>query len=136
MAAQIIPTDDTPGADEAHVIYFIDRALATFDHEQQPAYVRGLAELRNKVAAMFPGKDSLAALPNEQQIELLTAIESTAFFERVRVHTVMGFLSDPSYGGNFNQVGWKLIGMENAPVHNRPFGYYDAEAEKEKSGDH
>jgi gluconate 2-dehydrogenase gamma chain len=31
MAAQIIPTDDTPGAREAHVIYFIDRALSA-DH--------------------------------------------------------------------------------------------------------
>ena len=30
IAAQIIPTDDTPGAREARVIYFIDRALATF----------------------------------------------------------------------------------------------------------
>ena len=28
--AQIVPSDDTPGAREAGVIYFIDRALATF----------------------------------------------------------------------------------------------------------
>ena len=30
IAAQIIPTDDTPGAREAGVVYFVDRALATF----------------------------------------------------------------------------------------------------------
>ena len=30
VAAQIIPTDDTPGAREAGVVHFIDRALATF----------------------------------------------------------------------------------------------------------
>ena len=30
VAAQIIPTDDSPGAREAGVVYFIDRALATF----------------------------------------------------------------------------------------------------------
>ena len=30
MAAQIIPTDSTPGAREAHVIVFIDRILSTF----------------------------------------------------------------------------------------------------------
>src|SRR6266536_1771195 len=30
VAAQIIPTDDTPGAREAGVVYFIDRVLATF----------------------------------------------------------------------------------------------------------
>src|SRR5215467_8797264 len=31
MTAQIIPTDGTPGAREAHCMYFIDRALSTFD---------------------------------------------------------------------------------------------------------
>src|SRR5882672_1763872 len=30
VAAQIIPTDDSPGAREAGVVYFIDRALGTF----------------------------------------------------------------------------------------------------------
>ena len=30
VAAQIIPTDDTPGAREAGVVYFIDRALGSF----------------------------------------------------------------------------------------------------------
>ena len=30
MAAQIIPTDETPGAREAQVVNFIDRALVTF----------------------------------------------------------------------------------------------------------
>jgi gluconate 2-dehydrogenase gamma chain len=135
MAAQIIPADETPGAREAHVVYFIDRALVTFDHEQQVAYAQGLVELRGKVAAMFTGSASFAALSSERQIQLLTAIEKTDFFERVRVHTIMGFLSDPSYGGNFDQIGWKLIGMENAAVHTRPFGYYDAEDAKEKSGE-
>jgi hypothetical protein len=31
MTDQIIPTDDTPGAREARCLYFIDRALSTFD---------------------------------------------------------------------------------------------------------
>jgi Gluconate 2-dehydrogenase subunit 3 len=30
VTAQIVPTDDSPGAREAGVVYFIDRALATF----------------------------------------------------------------------------------------------------------
>jgi hypothetical protein len=36
MAAQIIPTDSTPGAREARVINFIDRALVTFDEDAKP----------------------------------------------------------------------------------------------------
>src|SRR5258707_945594 len=38
MAAQIIPTDESPGAREAHCLYFIDRALSTFAKASQPAY--------------------------------------------------------------------------------------------------
>ena len=34
MAAQIIPTDHEPGAREARVVSFIDRALVTFDRER------------------------------------------------------------------------------------------------------
>ena len=33
ITARIIPTDDMPGAKEAGVVYFIDRALATFASE-------------------------------------------------------------------------------------------------------
>src|SRR5574342_163674 len=35
MAAQIIPTDSTPGAREARVINFIDRALVTFEGDSR-----------------------------------------------------------------------------------------------------
>ena len=37
MAAQIIPTDETPGAREARVIQFIDRALSAADAAALPA---------------------------------------------------------------------------------------------------
>ena len=47
MAAQIIPTDATPGAREARVIVFIDRILNTFEKGAQPAYTKGLGELAN-----------------------------------------------------------------------------------------
>ncbi|HLV89362.1 MAG TPA: gluconate 2-dehydrogenase subunit 3 family protein [Candidatus Sulfotelmatobacter sp.] len=133
VAAQIIPSDDTPGAREARVVYFIDRALTTFDRDQQSTYTNGLEELDKTVADMFPGKAQFSSLSNEEQIKLLTAIEKTEFFERVRVHTIMGFVADPSYGGNFNQIGWKLIGFENQSMHQAPFGYYDAEAAKQNS---
>jgi gluconate 2-dehydrogenase gamma chain len=128
MAAQIIPSDDGPGAREARVLYFIDRALTTFDREQQSVYMQGLKSLHEKVGQKFPGKESFAALSSHEQIELLKAIETTDFFEQVRVHTIMGFLSDPSHGGNFEEVGWKLIGFKNLAMNPTPFGYYDGEA--------
>ena len=46
MAAEIIPTDDLPGAREAGVIWFIDGALAGYHRDQQTLYREGLADLR------------------------------------------------------------------------------------------
>jgi gluconate 2-dehydrogenase gamma chain len=128
MAERIIPGDaESPGAREAGVVYFIDRALATFDRERQPLYKEGLAMLQARTREMFPGATLFSQLKPEQQIQLLTAIEKTDFFEAVRVHTIMGFLADPSYGGNRGQAGWKLIGFEARSTFKPPFGYYDAE---------
>ena len=43
VAAQIIPSDDTPGSREAGVVSFMDRALATFFARLAPDYRRALA---------------------------------------------------------------------------------------------
>jgi len=126
MAAQIVPTDDSPGAREAGVIYFIDRALTTFERQQRSVYKEGLSFLQSRTQEIFPGSTQFSKLNSDQQIQLLTAIERTDFFETVRVHTIMGFLADPSYGGNRDEIGWKLIGFEQRPSFEPPFGYYDA----------
>lgn len=127
IAAQIIPTDDTPGAREAHAIFFIDRALTTFDKDKQAAYTKGLKELQVKQKKLFPKAASFSALSSEQQIALLKKIEKTDFFNLVRAHTVVGCFCDPEYGGNFNGTGWKLIGFEDRFNYKPPFGYYDRE---------
>src|SRR5579864_5471338 len=75
IAAQIIPTDETPGAREAGVIYFIDHALSTFDKDSQEHYRQGLADLQAKRAAMFPGSTNIATLTPEQQLVLVKSID-------------------------------------------------------------
>ena len=105
LAAQIIPSDDGPGAKEAGVIYFIDRALATFDRDQRELYRSGLATVRPTGS--------------------IASIEHTEFFEALRRHVVMGFLASPAWGGNRDKVGWKLIGFDDAGAFQPPFGYYD-----------
>ena len=120
IAARIIPNDETPGADQAGVIWFIDRALAGYDQDKRELYKRGLAETQAKRAAMFPGSTNIASLTASQQIALLEAIEATEFFNQVRFHTVLGFFSHP--------VGFKLIGVEHSMQYQPPFGFYDAEA--------
>jgi gluconate 2-dehydrogenase gamma chain len=128
IAGQIIPDDDTPGAEAAGVIWFIDGALAGYDRDKREIYQRGLAETQTRRAELFPGSTSIAALNTAQQIELLKAIEKTEFFQQVRFHSVLGFFGHPKYGGNRNMVGWKLLGFERSMQYKPPFGYYDAEA--------
>jgi gluconate 2-dehydrogenase gamma chain len=127
IAAQILPSEDGPGATEAGVIFFIDRALKTFDADRAQIYRGGLAELQRARERMFPGSASMAALNNQQQIELVGAIENSEFFELLRTHTLLGFVGNPSYGGNRDSVGWKYIGFEDRMTWEPPFGYYDAE---------
>lgn len=130
--AQIIPSDETPGAREAKVVHFIDRALVTFERDKQATYTQGLKDLENKTKSLFPQAEKFSSLSQAQQVQLLEAIEQSEFFELLRVHTIMGFLARPDYGGNQGEVGWKLIGFENKGVYSPPFGYYDAEIAKGK----
>ena len=132
MTAQIIPTDETPGAREAHCMYFIDRALSTFAQKNQSAYTQGLQELQAKAQQLYPGAAKFSALTSDQQIKTLTEIEKTPFFNMVRRDTIIGFLSRPVHGGNQNKVGWKLIGYDDSLNHKPPFGYYDAQAQSQK----
>ena len=130
LTAQIIPSTDGPGAREAGVIYFIDRALATFARDDREAYREGMAQVQAKRSKLFPSSSSIRALSAEQQMALMQAIETSEFFELLRTYTVLGFLGNPSYGGNRDKVGWRQIGFEDRMIWEPPFGYYDAEAAK------
>jgi gluconate 2-dehydrogenase gamma chain len=124
-ASRIIPSDDTPGAREAGVIYFIDRALATFAASQRDDYTEGLPVLQAKTKEMFPGVSRFSQATPDQQDAVLKALEGQPIFELIREHTVMGFVADPARGGNRGEVGWKLMGFDDSPAFAPPFGYYD-----------
>jgi len=129
IAAQIIPSDETPGAREAGVIYFMDTVLADKQSGALEPLRQGLAGLQSDLWASHHAR-TFAELGNEQQIEVLKGIESTSFFGTLRFLTVAGMFSNPSYGGNRDEIGWKLIGFEAPHAWQPPFGYYDAEYAK------
>jgi gluconate 2-dehydrogenase gamma chain len=126
IAEQILPADETPGAREARVIYFIDRALATFATDDRALFVDGLKDLQKKARKRYKAS-KFSALSSAQQTELLKGIEKGEFFELVRTMTILGMFSNPEYGGNHNQIGWKLLGFEDQFHFKSPFGFYDAE---------
>lgn len=125
IAAQIIPTDDTPGAREAGVALFIDRALATFFGRLAPDFRGQLAAFRVHCQSRYPQASSFAALPPEQQVEFLKLVERTPFFARMRLLTLIGMFAMPKYGGNRDGIGWKLLGFQDQHIFDPPFGYYD-----------
>jgi gluconate 2-dehydrogenase gamma chain len=125
VAAQIIPTDDSPGAREAGVVHFIDRALATFFSQLGSDYRAQLSAFRSSYRDRHPAAKSFASLTPEQQVEHLKTVDQTPFFNTTLVLTLLGMFTLPTYGGNRNGVGWKLIGFEDAHVFTPPFGFYD-----------
>src|SRR5262245_59359559 len=127
VTAQIIPTDSTPGAKEARVINFIDRALTTFAKNNQAQYTKGIDDLQAQTKQLFPTATTFSSLTAPQQVQVLTAMEKTPFFNTVRTHTIIGFFASPVHGGNHDKIGWALIGYDASLNHKPPFGYYDAQ---------
>jgi len=125
IAAQIIPSGATPGAREAGVVHFIDRALATFFSRLYTEFHAQLVEFQAACRASNPDVASFAALSSQRQIEFLRTVEQTPFFDRMRLFTLLGMFSAPMYGGNQESAGWQLIGFEDRHAFEPPFGYYD-----------
>ncbi len=127
IAAQIFPTDDTPGAREAEIVHFLDRVLGSFASGALDIVRTGLAELQSTVREQHREVSAFSRLDFDRQTETLREIEDTGFFSVVRNLTVTGMFADPSYGGNQDEIGWKILGFDKSPVFRPPFGYYDRE---------
>ena len=128
IAARIIPTTDTPGATEAGVVHFFDKAFAAEMRDKLEGALKGLDALNTE----NPGAVAFVELSADKQDERLRAIETGGFFQLMREMTIYGFFAMSAYGGNRGQVGWELIGFKG---HNGgwqyPFGYYDAQVYRE-----
>lgn len=127
FAARIFPSDTTPGATEAGVTRFADRALATFGVRFLPPVKTGLTELDARARRRIGGREGFAALTPRRQDAVLRAVENTEWFFYARLLVVLGMFGHPSYGGNQDGVGWRLIGFDDRGAYQPPFGYYDAE---------
>lgn len=126
IACQIIPSGDLPGAREAGVVYFIDRALGSFFASELPAFRRGLEQFQRDFAAHSSTTRPFSAVGSARQAAWLHEVENTAFFNAVRRLTLVGLVALPKYGGNRDKLGWKLIGFEDRHFWQPPFGHYDA----------
>lgn len=126
---RLVPTDEIgPGAKEARVAHYIDRALGGALAAQKPAYTAGLVAL-DRYAQSTRGK-AFMQLSNRDKDSVLMDVEggqatgftgsSAQFFGMVMGHTRQGMFGDPYYGGNANYVGWDLIGYPGVRTMVRP----------------
>jgi gluconate 2-dehydrogenase gamma chain len=125
LVGHIIPAEEgSPGAREAGVTEYIDRALSGFMRDLQPVYRNGLRALAEFVTERFGRGELYVDLDEEQQRAVVEELDDLAkrdasaflgqFYRIVREHTIQGFFGDPAYGGNRDVVGWKLIGYPGA----------------------
>jgi hypothetical protein len=125
IAAQILPSGATPGAREARAVYFIDHALATFFSDRAGAFRSGLTQFQLAFRTAHPAAAAFATASADEQVAFLKEVDRTAFFENIRALTILGTLSSAQYGGNYQGLGWKLVGFEDQHIFVPPFGYYD-----------
>ncbi|MBW2271919.1 MAG: gluconate 2-dehydrogenase subunit 3 family protein [Deltaproteobacteria bacterium] len=141
ITARIIPSgprgpsgEVEPGALEANCVNFIDKLLANEDEELLEVYEEGIEGI-DVVGKRLFGKD-FNSLMSDNQDRILAELErgkasgwpagaQRDFFETVRLHTILGFLADPKYGGNRDYAGWKLMGYPG-PAHHEG-GYSELE---------
>ncbi len=126
LVDQIIPADETPGATEIGVVYFIDVALGGFMSSSAPVLRQGLEDLQQMTRSEHPGITHFSELSLEQQTVMLKSIEDTPLFGTLYRMTMFGMFCLPSYSGNRDNAGWELVGFDHRHAWLPPFGYYDA----------
>ena len=130
IASLIIPSDETPGATEAGAVRFVDRALETFMSGAVDGFRGGLRGLTEAAQESHAGAEGFASLAPESQLAFLKTQEATPFFGLVRFLVIAGTFSHPSYGGNHDKLGWRLIGFDDRHAWAPPFGDYEGEADR------
>ena len=118
---RILPKDEDPGAVEAGVPEYLDRAFSDPDlHKMRDDFIAGLAALDR--ASQREHQAHFAAATPEQRDALLRKFATMPpssgeahFYETLVTFTLEGFLGDPVYGGNQKRAGWALVGFDPGP---------------------
>jgi Gluconate 2-dehydrogenase subunit 3 len=125
VTSLIIPSDDSPGAKEAGVVFEIDKTIAE-NQRLKNSYTKGI-ESWNQMAKQLGGKDSFLDLNQDEKMEILNMAYASKSLAR------RGGVSDP-YGAMLpgillinhlirqtiaifytSEVGWRLVGYQGPP---------------------
>ena len=127
VTAHIVPSDDTPGAREARVVRYIDHSLTTIFAEFQKDFGDTIVAFNEFMSTFRPDGAPFLQLTHSEQIAALRDLERLKpdVFYPLRGMTMDGMFSHPTHGGNYQKIGWKLIGYVDQYSWVPPFGYYD-----------
>jgi hypothetical protein len=119
VAELIIPATDTPGAREAGVPQFIDRALANYyDKAQVEQLIGGLTRMDADAGAAHGSV--FTALTSQQQVELLTTYEQEAITLRTQTPSQKNHffpvLEDMVTVGYFTSEPGATVALQYDPV--------------------
>lgn len=130
LVDRLIPADDTgPGARQARVVRYIDRALSGELSYLRDTYTAGLEAVEAHAQAVYglsyvnladAQKDAVLrafetgvirgpATPAEGGPPARSPFDPRSFFALLRELTLQGMFGDPYHGGNAGFVGWDLI---------------------------
>jgi gluconate 2-dehydrogenase gamma chain len=111
---RILPRDQDPGAVDADVPEYIDRMLQTPElWRYRENLVNGLQRLDQSGAKPFTELDDAAKDAVLAKFrDAAPGSPESKVYELLLFFTLEGFLGDPSYGGNKDRAGWKLVGFE------------------------
>jgi hypothetical protein len=130
IAARLIPTTDTPGATEAGVIHFYDRAWGG-------ELAWALEDMRSLLKTLNEASGArFATLSIDQQDQNLRTHEEDGRFALLCLVTKFGFFAMEKHGGNKDHVSWDIVGFRgHQGAWTPPFGYYDAQYREERGND-
>jgi gluconate 2-dehydrogenase gamma chain len=123
LCEQIIPADDTPGATDAGVIFYIDTAVAYYFPQARNHYRGGIASLQAYCRSAHG--DLFEALLPSLQIEVMKRMETgdmpldlwktispQAFMSMAVQHTMQGFYGPPRHGGNKDYASYRMLQLD------------------------
>lgn len=141
IVEQIIPTDEWLGAKDAKVTNFLDKQLIGPLSRFQERYKSGLSSLMITCQKLHEKK--FQDLLWDEQTYFLKELEKGAyteltdrrgkfengriwekgadrsFFILIRNHTMAGYYGSPRHGGNYNNVSYRMIGLDSPVIQGR-----------------
>lgn len=134
LASAILPPDgDFPGAGEVGAAHFVDRVLEGPLPDLLEPVREGVAELDRMAVTSGSETGGFAALSPEAAGRVLEEFSETEAFGLLHFLVVCSLFAEPHWGGS-RDAGWSLVGLEHAPVHQPPFGFYDAQVMAQGDG--